>query len=142
MNRPTLAILFAAIVAAAVVAATAGRGGVSLHQIDGSGVKGTVSLRDTAAGIVVSGTARGLDPALNYRSLFYDKKAKPSGPDACLPTGAGPTTLIGFWIVAADGTGALDIVVPGFKIADFGTMSIRTGPTLAACGKLTRRTVP
>ena len=140
MSRLVLSGIALVCVAAAVIAARHGNGGVSFHQIDGSGVKGTVILQETDYGLIVRGTATGLDPDARvlHLSLLYNPASKPSGPRAC----RGHVANVGAWEVDDEGNGTLYAVVRGVRLASIGTMSIRANGALVACGKVTRRAVP
>lgn len=116
-----VAIAVAALVTSQTVAlAEATTGAANLHQIDSSGVAGTMSYVDAgnaAGGLTVDGTAQGLTPGQTYLSLFYDNGSKPSGPDPCSPSPRDNITFaqmfIGFWQVHSDGTGSLHVVKKG-----------------------------
>ncbi len=113
---------------------------VNLHKIEGSGIRGEMVLEETAGGTMISGTASGLDPALQYISLAYDLGAVPSGPTACLPTNTAPG-LLGSWDVNPDGTASLSEFVEGLEVGIIGAVSIRIfnfgGPQpLQSCGRL------
>ena len=134
---------------AASSAAAKSTGGVNLHQIDRSGIRGRIEFVDrgnAADGLEVTGTATGLDPDVSYISLVYDAGAKPSGPRACAPSSPGDLTglqmFVSGWQVDADGNGTLHVLKTGpFYVAldAIGAMSIREEDTraLQACGKVT-----
>lgn len=129
-------------------------GAARLHPVDGSGVQAQILFLDAGSpehGLVVSGRATGLDPGQAYFSLVYDLGAVPGGPLACEPTSPAlsPAQMaVGFWQVAADGTGTLF----AFKTAGayapldaFDAVSVRVvqGPppagfVLQACGQVHR----
>ena len=120
-------------------------GAARVHAIDGSGVNGRVVLLDSgdpATGLVVSGTASGLDPLQAYVTLVYDRGALPGGPAACLPTGGltGTQMFVGFWDVAEDGSGSLFVTKTGEAYApidDIGAASIRLASmSLQSCGRV------
>ena len=127
-------------VAMGSVASAESTGFVNQHQIDQSGVKGNLVFLDTEdTGMLVTGVATGLDPGLSYVTLLYDRRSVPSGPNACLPSSAGPM-FVNFWTVNADGTGTLDGRIDR-ALSDVGTASIRifTGDPsglLVACGRV------
>jgi hypothetical protein len=108
-------------------------GSARLHPYDQSGIKARIDFVDThneLTGLLITGTATGLDPDKIYVSLIYDNAAVPGGPRACQP---GNDTLdeeqmgLGRWIVNPDGTGTLVSVnaegayVP---LSEFDTVSI------------------
>ena len=109
----------------------------NLHQIDQSGVKAKIVLLESGGQVVVSGVARGLDPAAAYISLAYDPNSVPAGPNACRPT-AGAPGFVGQWSVNPDGTGVLTASLSAGAISGIGSMSIRLASTMAlqACGAL------
>lgn len=90
-------------------------GRAQLHPVNQSGVKGVITFVDDGTKLEIVGTARGLDPARTYRSLIYDIKSPPGGPEGCEPaifdpTDPGfllPTMLIGLWSVDQAGSGTL-----------------------------------
>ena len=123
-------------------------GKAKLHSIDHSGIRASVLLLDTGSadnGLVVSAQARGLDPNQIYISLMYDQGSVPRGPNACIPTMAGPM-MVGMWSVDMDGSGILFAILDGDgyrPLGEIGTMSIRQvveapPPILQACGKVQR----
>jgi hypothetical protein len=129
-------------------------GSAQLHQINQSGIKAQISFLDTGSPLnqlVVNGTATGLDPAQTYVSLVYDTGAVPGGPHACEPSRVpSPLTseqmFVGFWTVAADGTGTLFAIKTGsayVPLSAVGAVSVRVvlGPppagfVLQACGRV------
>lgn len=134
-----------------------------LHQIDGSGVRGTITFVDNGSTLTIEGEAWGLDPnsTTNF-SLLYDIGSKPSGPEAiaCEPSDASLTLLqmgIGagfvpemFWTVDSGGHGTLGPFVRGpgdayVPLSDIGTVSIRDsdlGDAAVACGKINGTMAP
>lgn len=119
-------------------------GSALVHSIDGSGIRGRISFLDSgdaASGLVVAGSASGLDPSQGYVTLVYDRGALPGGPDACLPTGGldGTRMFVGFWNVSGDGSGSLFVVKSGDSYAaleEIGAVSIRAADfSLQACGQ-------
>lgn len=147
----------------AVMIATASAGALSspstgsarLHPYDRSGVKARISFLDTHdvhAGLLVTGTATGLDPEKFYISLIHENGSLPGGPRACE---AAEEQLdeeemsVGRWQVNEDGTGTLvSIKSQGsyVPLSDFDTISIREltipgRPDLApllACGQINK----
>lgn len=132
---------------------------VNLHPVNldasGNRIHGKASIDDTGAELVVTGTARGMDPANNegYVSLFYDIHSKPDGPNACEPEvppehedGLTQGQMLGaVWTVDQDGVGtAHDLPEDQVDLSEIGTMSIRDvrindgfGPeAVVACGKV------
>jgi len=128
-------------------------GSARLHPYDRSGVKARISFLDTRddnTGLVVSGTATGLDPDKVYISLIYDNGSVPGGPQACEPadnTLDEEEMFAGRWQVNADGTGTLFFIMSQgayVPLSGFDTISIRgaavLGPPetfqLVACGQV------
>ena len=114
---------------------------VNLHQIGGSKIKGAVILSQGPMLTQVAGTARGLDPFTPYVSLVYVLSSVPAGPNACHPQTPTPPIILGFWNVNPDGTASLNAQVPGLKVNEIGTMSIRIFTLepprpLQACGRV------
>lgn len=114
---------------------------VNLHQIGGSKIKGVVTLSQGSTLTQVTGSARGLDPFTPYVSLVYDLTSVPGGPNACHPQSPTPPTVLGFWEVNPDGTGSLNVQIPGLNVNEIGTMSIRIFTPepprpLQACGRV------
>lgn len=130
--------------------------------INGSGVRGSITVTDDGGAITVVGSATGLDPANigGYVSLFYDKASSVQGPHACEPgrnVGTGtdhPLSLTilqmildDAWVVDSDGVGSFGPASPlAYVPADMvGTISIRdvrvsggVGPeAVVACARLT-----
>src|SRR5215216_2222249 len=84
-------------------------GAATLHQVDRSGITARIVFLDTgdpSTGLVVSGTAKGLDPEDTYITLVYDDGSVPGGPRACEPPPGNDQTMaqmfVGTWTVAAD----------------------------------------
>ena len=124
-------------------------GSARQHQINRSGIQGRILFLDTgdpATGLVISGTATGLNPNAAYISLRYDTGSVPGGPVACEPSDSTLTEaqmFVGSWTVAADGTGTLFAIKTGTTytaLNDVGSISIRRVPggTLQACGQIHR----
>lgn len=141
------------IISSVPVPAEQATGAARLHATDGSGIQGRMVFLDTGSpqtGLMVSGTATGLDPTQTYFSLIYDVGALPGGPAACVPAGNPPLTGtqmgVGFWLVGADGTGTLFAVKTGdsyVSLGSIGAVSIRivlglppAGFALQACGQV------
>jgi len=130
-------------------------GSARLHPYDRSGVKARMSFLDTHddnTGLIVSGTATGLDPEKQYVSLIADNGSVPGGPQACEPTDDSldeEEMFAGPWQVNADGSGTLLFTMSqgGYvPLSDFDTISIRevTVPgrpdlfPLVACGQINK----
>lgn len=121
-------------------------GSARQHSIDRSGVSGRILFLDTGdpdKGLIMSGSATGLDPEQAYLTLVYDQGSAPSGPSACEPTGPalnGAQMFVGVWTVHEDGTGTLFAVKTGSRYArldQIGAVSIRDGSrALQACGRV------
>jgi hypothetical protein len=128
-------------------------GSARLHQVDRSGITARIVFLDTGdptTGLIVSGTAKGLDPEDTYITLVYDDGSVPGGPLACEPPPDNDQTeaqmFVGTWVVAPDGTGTLNATKTGASyvpLDDIGTVSVREVvevglPELEACGKVHR----
>jgi hypothetical protein len=130
-------------------------GSATLHPIDRSGIKARMDFLDTHdddTGLIISGTATGLDPGKIYISLLHDNDSVPGGPRACeisRDTFDEEQMFIGRWEVNADGTGTMfSIQFHGgyIPLSDIGTVSIREftipgRPDLApvvACGQINK----
>ncbi len=124
------------------------------HPIDRSGIQGHIFIVDTGnsvRGLIVLGTATGLDPTKRYVSLLYDNGSVPGGPNACEPSSpdplTGPQMFVGFWTVDADGTGFLLQRKTGAAYVPLDlvrTISIRqfgVADNLRACGEIGRNPV-
>jgi len=126
------------------------------HPINESGIQGHIFIVDTGNstdGLIVMGTATGLNPLNTYVSLLYDNGSVPGGPNACEPSSPDPLTIpqmfVGTWVVDADGTGSLFVKKTGstyVALARVDTISIRQrgapAPNLRACGEIGKNTVP
>jgi len=148
---------------AAMMIATASVGALSspstgaarLHPYDASGVTARMTFLDTHndnTGLIVNGTATGLDPEKRYVSLISDNGAVPGGPDACeqsVHLFDEEQIFAGSWHVNADGTATLSFVMSegGYvPLSEFDTISIRelTVPgrpdlfPLIACGQINK----
>ena len=112
----------------------------NLHQIDGSGVKGVISLQEMGADTAVSGSATNLDAGKLYVTLAYDSGSVPSGPMACFPTNGSPG-ILGMWSVDQNGIGTLSAMVESLDVSEIGAVSIRIfniepPRPLQACGRV------
>ena len=138
--------LLAAIAVAGPTQAEQALGSAEAHSIDGSGIKGDILFLDGGdpqSGLVVSGSATGLDPGQVYLTLVYDMGAVPGGSAACVPSGPfldGTQMFVGFWTVEEDGSGTLFVQKTGDAYAalrQVGAVSIRQGNlALQACGRV------
>jgi hypothetical protein len=128
-------------------------GAARLHQIHKSGITARIVFLDTgdpSTGLIVSGTATGLDPEDIYITLVYDDGSVPGGPRACEPPPDNDQTdaqmFVGTWTVAPDGTGTLNATKTGASyvpLDDISTVSVREVvgvglPELEACGEVHR----
>lgn len=125
-------------------------GGAIQTPIQQSGIRGEILFLDTgspANGLIVSGTATGLNPSASYISLRYDIRSVPGGPRACEPSPSNTLTdaqmFVGFWTVNPDGTGTIFAQLVGdtyTSLTEIGTISIRLASdgSLQACGKIHR----
>lgn len=126
------------------------------HPIDLSGIQGHVFFVDTENpapnnGLIVMGTATGLDPTKAYLSLLYDNGSIPGGPNACEASQPDPLTgaqmVVGVWSVNPDGTGSLFVRKTGASyvaLSQVRTISIRqigVPDNLRACGEIARNPV-
>jgi hypothetical protein len=150
------AISLAVVLLGAVVVAGAARAGheefttahATQHPVNQSGVMGRISITDTGAGLLVTGTATGLETSFGrYVSLVYDLGSVPGGPTACEPTVELEGMFVGTWAVDPAGNGTLIQEAPPFAIApleEIDTISIRDttinagfGPeAVVACGEI------
>jgi hypothetical protein len=157
MNRR---VVFSVLTVVGILASSGARaeptlGAARLHQIDQAGVRARILFLDSGSpdtGLVVAGTATGLDPTQAFFTLAYDAGALPAGPRACEPSPGNPLTVdqrgVDFWTVNADGTGSLFRIKTDSAYAplsDLGAVSIRhvVGPPpegfiLQACGRVHR----
>ncbi len=119
--------------------------------INASGIQGHIFIVDTGNstdGLIVLGTATGLDPTLTYVSLLYDNGSVPGGPNACEPTTPFPQMFVATWTVNPDGTGSLLRRKTGtayVALSQVRTISIRQAGVpnnLRACGEIARNPVP
>jgi hypothetical protein len=118
------------------------------HPVNQSGVTGRINFTAVPTGLLVTGTATGLQPSIGrYVSLVYDLGAVPGGPTVCEPTVEIPGMLVGIWAVDALGNGILIQVVPPAAIAPLNaidTISIRDSTVnggfgveaVVACGQI------
>lgn len=120
------------------------------HPSNQSGVMGRITFTETPAGLVVEGTATGLEgPSVGrYASLVYDIGSVPGGPTGCEPTIELPNMFVGIWVVDADGNGELVQLNPAVAPLEMiDTISIRDetinqgfGPeAVVACGQIAVR---
>lgn len=121
------------------------------HPANQSGASGRIDFTSVPGGLLVTGTATGLQgPSIaRYVSLVYDLGSVPGGPTVCEPTTDPPIEgmFVGIWAVDALGNGSLIQVVPPGAIAPLSvidTISIRDttindgfGPeAVVACGEI------
>ena len=119
------------------------------HPFNQSGVKGRINFTSVPGGLLVTGTATGLEgPSVGrYISLVYDLGSASGGPTACEPTVEIEGMFVGIWAVDAMGNGTLiQTVLPGevapLNIID--TISIRDSTindgfgveAVVACGQI------
>lgn len=156
MNRP---VFLGCLLVFAFVAPTFADeiGHARQHAINQSGIRGHIFFVDTGTdaannGLIVMGTATGLDPTKAYISLLYDNGSFPGGPNACEPSTPDPLTgaqmFVGAWVVNADGTGSLFVRKTGASyvpLSQVRTISIRQAgvpDNLRACGEIGENPVP
>jgi hypothetical protein len=118
------------------------------HPVNQSGVMGRIDFTSVPGGVLVTGTATGLQPSVGrYVSLVYDLGSVPGGPTACEPTVALDGMFVGIWVVDAAGNGTLTQVVPPGAIAplsEIDSVSIRDttinggfgAEAVVACGQI------
>ncbi len=118
------------------------------HPVNQSGVKGRIDFTAVPEGLLVTGTATGLQPSTGrYVSLVYDLGSVPGGPTVCEPTVPMDGMFVGFWAVDALGNGILIQVVPPGAIAPLSaidSISIRDSTisggfgveAVVACGQI------
>ncbi len=117
-------LLFGLMAAGAAVWA---QGGVTAranqHPVNQSGVMGSITFTQTEAGLIVTGTAKGLAPSTvgRYVTLVYDVGSTPGGPELCEPTVPMPGMFVGIWASDAAGNGLLIQLAPPGAIAPLGT---------------------
>lgn len=125
-------------------------GHATLHQVNQSGVNGSVDFTETEGSVQVTGMATGLQPSSGrYVSLVYDRGSVSGGPEACEPTSDDPGLVgmfVGTWVVDESGNGTLvqpnNPLVASLEQVD--TVSIRDreiddgiGPeAVVACGQI------
>jgi hypothetical protein len=99
------------------------------HPMNQSGAQGSISFTSVPGGLMITGTATGLQPSIGrYVSLVYDLGSVPGGPTACEPTVPMDGMFVGIWAVDAAGNGILIQLSPPAAIAplsSIGTISIR-----------------
>ncbi|MCZ6681764.1 MAG: hypothetical protein O7B26_01195, partial [Planctomycetota bacterium] len=61
-------------------------GHANVRSIDESGIAAKIKFLDDGTTLMVTGRAKGLDPAGSYLSNIYDIGSLPTGPSACGPT--------------------------------------------------------
>jgi hypothetical protein len=117
------------------------------HPVNQSGVMGQITITDSPAGPVYSGTATGLEPLaplFRYVTLVYDAGSVPGGPTVCEPTVELPDMFVGTWAVDAEGNGTLIQLAPTASLNTIDSISIRdsqinfgVGPeAVLACGQI------
>jgi hypothetical protein len=117
------------------------------HPVNQSGVSGRITIIDSPAGPIYSGTAAGLEPLaplFRYITLVYDVGSVPGGPTACEPTTAQAAMFVGTWAVDAEGNGTLIQLAPTEPLDAIDSISIRDtridfgfGPeAVLACGQI------
>jgi len=116
------------------------------HPMNQSGAAGRIDFTETEAGLVVSGTATGLQPSVGrYLTLVYDVGSVPGGPTACEPTVELEGMFVGIWAVDGSGNGTLLQLSPDVApLGTIDTVSIRDtainngfGPeAVVACGQI------
>lgn len=129
-------------------------GKAELHPVSQSGVKARISFLDTGndvTGLVISGTASGLDPNKVYFSVFYRNNVAAGGPQGCMLDNTFDDELdfAGRWVVNADGTGTLsstNVTSAYAPLSTYLTVSVLCAPflgrpetfQLVACGKISK----
>lgn len=151
MRKLVIAVGVAAIVAVSVYAdhSPIVTARARQHPVNQSGVKGRIDFTSVPGGLLVTGTATGLEgPSIaRYVSLVYDLPSVPGGPTVCEPTAPIDGMFVGIWAVDALGNGSLIQVVPPGAIAPLSvidTISIRDGTinegfgpeAVVACGEI------
>jgi hypothetical protein len=121
------------------------------HTVNQSGVQGRIDFTSVPGGLLVTGTATGLQPSIGrYVTLVYDLGSVPGGPTLCEPTTDPelPGMFVGIWAVDdALGNGILIQLVPPGAIAPLSaidTISIRDTTiqggfgveAIVACGQI------
>jgi hypothetical protein len=146
----SVALLFGLVAGAAVLAQEFTTGHALQHPSNQSGVMGRITFTETPAGLIVEGTATGLEgPSVGrYVSLVYDVGSVPGGPTGCEPTVELANMFVGIWVVDADGNGELVQLNPAVAPLDMiDTVSIRDGTVnqgfgpeaVVACGQIAVR---
>lgn len=131
MKKLVMVTLVVAGLIAMPMAVFAGHGDTStgraqMHPENQSGVIGRLDFKeDPGVGVLVTGTARGMDPSKTYVSLVYDIASVPGGPEGCEPRRELiPEMLVGTWEVDPSGNGMLNGSNPN-ELGTFKTVSIR-----------------
>ena len=146
----SVALLFGLVAGAAVLAQEFRTAHALQHPSNQSGVMGRITFTETPAGLIVEGTATGLEgPSVGrYVSLVYDVGSVPGGPTGCEPTEVLANMFVGIWVVDADGNGELVQLNPAVAPLDMiDTVSIRDGTVnqgfgpeaVVACGQIAVR---
>src|SRR5881296_1699765 len=126
MKRLLVIVALASLVLAAGATVRA-QGGVTAranqHPANQSGIMGRITFTQTGAGLIVTGTAKGLAPSTvgRYVTLVYDVGSVPGGPELCEPTVELPGMFVGIWASDAAGNGLLIQLAPPGAIAPLGT---------------------
>ncbi|MGH2398796.1 MAG: hypothetical protein ACRDF6_03045, partial [bacterium] len=96
-------VLFGLVAAGAAVQAQGGTTArANQHPVNQSGVMGRITFTQTGAGLIVTGTAKGLEPLaplFRYVTLVYDVGSVSGGPELCEPTVPMPGMFVGTWAV-------------------------------------------
>lgn len=110
MRKLVIAVGVAAIVAVSVYAdhSPTVTARARQHPVNRSGVKGRIDFTSVPGGLLVTGTATGLQgPSIGrYVSLVYDLPSVPGGPTVCEPVAEIDGMFVGIWAVDA-GNGTL-----------------------------------
>ena len=148
--KQLLVILILASLAVVASVTVGAQGGVTAranqHPVNQSGVRGKISFTQTGAGLMVTGTATGLEPSTvgRYVTLVYDLGSVPGGPNVCEPTAPIAGMFVGIWASDAAGNGLLIQLAPPAPLGTIDTVSIRDttinggfGPeAVVACGQI------
>lgn len=114
-------------------------------------IEAEFTFTDNGSKLTITGKAEGLEPDHSYISLIYGPFSDVTGIHACEPDGGGlgSRMFVGFWTVAADGTGTLGPVMKkgaGYvSLDEIGTISVRAGipagagsTPVVACGAVNK----